>query len=160
MILGLIIAGLHSCTNGQPGNSKKHIEDSKARQLNDSAIKLIGKGGSYEQAILLLNKATEIDSDYFTAYWNKIAYQNKLKKYSSALKTATELNRLRPNMPEYYVTVGMLAEKTGDTISCNKYYKDGLAHFNNILDTMNEKSKNYGTFMMDKAICRSVSTWK
>ena len=150
----LSITALSAC--GQRAEkTSKHKVDSKAHQLNDSAISLTMKSQdslTYVKAISLLNQATAIDSDYYFAYWNKLAFQSQLEQYDKALLTTKQLLRLKPNAPDYYLSIGMLYEKTGDTTSANKYFHTGLSLYNNLLDTMSTKNKSYNILLMNKSL--------
>jgi tetratricopeptide (TPR) repeat protein len=146
----LLIVGLTAC-----GQQHKYVPDKKAMQLNDSAMRLAmhtTQDSEYQKVILLLDKATTIDTNYFIAYFNKLSYQCKIKQYDKALETAKHINLIRPNFVDQYVTVGILYEKTGDSITAKKYYDIALNKFNNILDTMNLNNKNYSMFLMGKGI--------
>lgn len=141
----------NSCS--EPEAEKRKINP-QARALNDTAcmISRSGKAGDVLRAVELLDSATKIDPDYFTAYWNKMAFLNELKQYSRSLGAAKELSRLKPNDPVFYVTIGTLCEKTGDTVSATNYFERGLTLFNTELDTMNPKTKKYEFLLMNKGI--------
>ena len=146
LLILLLFFGLAAC--GQ--QVKKYIPNKKARELNDSASRLIRNNpldSIYEKAIALLNKATEIDSNYYNAYSSKLSLQWMLKKYDNALETAKHLKNLRLNSPDSYVTVGLLYEKLGDTISSYKYFSIAIAKYDNILDTMSIKNKMYNVLL-------------
>ena len=64
LILFLLLFGFVAC--GQ--QTKKYIPDKTAVQLNDSAMRLAMHSindSSYQKVILLLDKATAIDTNYF-----------------------------------------------------------------------------------------------
>lgn len=66
---------LISCTScGQ--QTTKYAPDKKAVELNNSAINLIRypSDSSYEKAIILLNQAIKIDSNFFMVYANKFSF--------------------------------------------------------------------------------------
>lgn len=147
----LLLIGLAAC--GQ--QTKKYIPDKRAKELNDSASRLIMHNLSdsiYPKAILLLDKATDIDSNYYNAYSYKLSLQWMLKKYNDALETAIHINRIRPNFPDSYVTIGLLYEKLRDTISSLKYFNSALKKYDNILDTMSIKNKMYDAYLMNKGL--------
>ena len=135
--------------------SEKIIVDNKAKQFTDSAAKFImhyWQNNDLKKAILLLNKAIEIDSNYINAYTLKLSLQMNLKQYNNALKTALQINRLRPNSPSSYVTPGILNEKLGNTISSHYYFTTAIKKYDNILDTMSTKNKYYYVHLLNKAI--------
>ncbi|MFI5163964.1 MAG: tetratricopeptide repeat protein [Bacteroidia bacterium] len=139
----------------QSSQTKKHKVDSSARQLNDSAVALTQTffdSLNYVKAIALLDKATAIDSDYYIAYWNKIAFQSQIKQYDKALVTSKEMIRLKPKTPDFYQRTGILYEIVGDHISADKYFHNALALYDNILDTMKTSNKNYDMLLMSKGV--------
>jgi tetratricopeptide (TPR) repeat protein len=121
----------------------------QAKKLNDSAMKALYQSsnlldkGIRKYAIRLLNEATAIDTDYFTAYWNKVSLQRELGQNNNALKTAAQLLRLKPESTDVLVVAGQCYDEAGDTLSASKYYKSALSKCNALLDTMNVKSKAY-----------------
>jgi tetratricopeptide (TPR) repeat protein len=151
-IIILLLLTLTAC--GQNSKTNKHVIDPKARQLNDSAVALTRSFDSldYVKAIALLDKATTIDTNFYTAYWNKLAFQSQLGQYNNALQTAKQLKRIKPNAPDFYVTTGMLYEKTGDSISAQSQYKEALIRYDKILDTMDIKNKDYDMLLMNKGV--------
>src|SRR5436309_2510270 len=101
---------------------KTYSVNPKAKQLVDSAVQIAMYKNNYRGAIVLLDEAIKLDSDYYNAYSNKLTYQFALKQYNEALPTAKKLNMLRPEDPANYITVGLLYEKLHDTISSKKYF--------------------------------------
>ncbi len=132
----------------------KGVVDSQARKLNDRACMLTrsGKNEDIQQAIGMLDQATKIDSNYFTAYWNKLAFLDKLKEYDRALATAKELNRLKPNDPVFYVTIGTFYQRKNDSVTANTYFQNAMTHFNAALDTLSPQGRHYDFLLMNKGI--------
>src|SRR6476469_10445863 len=102
----LLTLSLSAC--GQQTDSKRSIIDPQARKLNDSATMFAMKQQDYAKAIALLDQATQIDSNFLTSYANKLSFQLQIKQFDKALMTAYNLKRIKPNAPDYYVTIGML----------------------------------------------------
>ena len=115
-----LLLSLSAC--GQQSDSKKHSIHPEALKLNDSAILVATYQQDYATAIKLLGRAIEIDSSFLTAYSNKLIFHVQLKQLDQALSTANYLTRRRPHNPDYYVTIGMLQEMKGDTISSKKSF--------------------------------------
>ncbi|MEO8765444.1 MAG: hypothetical protein ABI416_14195 [Ginsengibacter sp.] len=126
----------------------------EARLLNDSAVALIrsSKNEDYQKAILLLEKAIAIDTAFVRAYQNKLSFETRLNQYDQALVTSKELNKLRPENPDFLMMTGVLYEKNGDSISSVRYFESSLARYNSILDTINVKTPNYFVVQMYKGI--------
>ena len=124
------------------------------KKLSDSAAIIASHMGdsNYQKAILLLDKAIAIDSNYFIVYWNKLIFQSQLKQYGQAIGTAKNLIRLRPMAPDLYLTCGELYERTDDTLSAKDAFQKALSLYNNLLDTMSVGNSYYDMLFMDKAI--------
>ena len=145
-------------------NNKSNKIDSTARLLNDSAVSLANniplsldqpnkfKNENLLKAILLLDQATEIDSNYLIAYSNKLSYQCELGQYERAVETAKHIIKIRPHFADIYGTIGMLYYKMNDSISSNKYFSNALIQYDYFLDTMNINNINYFTLRMNKAV--------
>ncbi len=136
------------------GNNETPKVNEEAMQYCDSAMILSSTDGitSYEKAIVLLDKATELDTNYYLAYWNKLPLLTELKHYDKALIAAKKLIRANPTNPDIYVTIGTLYERLEDTVSATKYYNNGLELYNKYLDTMTSQTPNYDMLLMNKGI--------
>ncbi len=132
----------------------KHIVDPKAIKLNNEATKLLGynNNDSTLKGVYLLDKATEIDSNYYLAYSNKLTCLTQLRQYDKAIATAKRLIRFKPLAPDIYMMCGEIYDKINDTISSNIYFNKALALSNAYLDTMKVENINYDMFIMNKAV--------
>lgn len=146
----LIIICFFSCKSAHRYNPEaiKLNDSAAAMQMEKFQVSLI-KYGSVDSIkkvqIGLLNKATSIDTDYFTGYWNRLALQNSLKLYKEAAITCKQLIRLRPNDAFISFFVAEVYDETGDTISARKCYVNSLAMSNMQLygeDTNNKRFKS------------------
>ena len=150
LLVFLVVLCFVSC------KSHSHKYNPEAIKLNDTAVKwsLQFVGNRYhliQKAIALLDSATKIDSDYIIAYGNKFSLQMKIQHYKDAVFTGKQLMRLDPNNDIYKIQVGMACEHIGDTVTAKQYYKDGLAYFDRVLDTVNVSNKIYSTLVYEKA---------
>jgi len=154
--LSLYFFLLTLCACGQrDGETKKHTIDSKAKQLNDSAVALIRSMNDEDsrKAILLLDEAIKIDSNYFTAYWNKFSLQSQLKQYDNAIVTGKQILNLNKNTPYYDFIIATLYYRKGDTSSANNYFRKTLALCDLVLDTINFKNRAaYEVVIMNKGV--------
>jgi tetratricopeptide (TPR) repeat protein len=151
---------------GQSGKkleaTSKHKVDPKAVQLSDSAFKIVRQSffndSNQVKAIKLLDQATEIDSEYYRAYWNKLSLQDHLKKYDDAIRTAQHIMRImKDNSPYFYFTVGQLYYKNNDSVMANKYFKDALNFYDKISDTITSDNHDYNSFLLSKGILLVVN---
>ena len=119
-----------------------HTINPAAKKLNDSAVAIAMHSYEYAKAVKLLDKATQIDSNYFGAYRNKMSFQGLVKPFDAdkILVILKSLNRLCPLDPQYYMYIGMLYFKKGDSLTSSTYFTNALLHFDNILDTMHSTS--------------------
>src|SRR5580658_916477 len=78
--------------------------DLKAKKLKDSATLIAMHQQDFVRAISLLDKATQIDSNYIGAYRNKLTFEMDLKHYDEALGVSLKILQLKPNNPDHYFT--------------------------------------------------------
>lgn len=145
-----LLIGFYAC--GQHLEKKNLVADPKAKQLNDSAVAIVMHSQDYNKAVSLFDQATNIDSNYYTAYANKLSYQLGLRKFDKALVTAKNLNRIKPESPDYFVIAGIIYAEIGDKISSQKYFIEAATHYDKILDTMSKENKHYDDLLMNKAV--------
>lgn len=146
-----LIIGFCSC--GQ--KSAKHKPDPEAIKLNNKIISLvpfIDNIDSSKKALVFLDSATSIDSNYFLGYYNKLMFLYALKEYDKAVLAINNCIRIRPNAHDLFLTGGILYEKIGDTISSNAYFKKSLKICNSVLDTMKTSNTNYIFLSTNKAV--------
>ena len=147
-----ILIFLFSCSDG---NKPKPRYSTEAVMWNDSALsKYFFDNDSLTlvKKIALLDKATAVDSNFYVAYINKLAFQNEAKQYKQALNTVMRIIRLSPQTPDYYGAAGRLYEKTGDSVNAAKYYAIAVDRFSQVLDTLPPTSKYYYQFLSTKAL--------
>jgi tetratricopeptide (TPR) repeat protein len=99
-----------------------------------------------------LDSATQLDSNYFLGYYNKLIFLNQLKQYDKEIITINRLIRLRPNANDLYLTGGITYEKMGDDISSQDYFKKSLSICDKVLDTMNIHDRDYNMLAENKAV--------
>jgi tetratricopeptide (TPR) repeat protein len=148
--LFLIIA-LYSC--GQ--TTTKHKVNPESIRLNKEITPLFSytnNPDSCRKALLILDSVTAIDSNDFIAYNNKLFFLYGLKQYDLAINTTNKLISLRPNAHDLFMLKGNLLYKIGDTTSANLNFEKSLKICNSVLDTMQETDRDYGMFVIDKAV--------
>jgi tetratricopeptide (TPR) repeat protein len=152
LLTALLLAGL--TVSAQQSAKTRHVIDPKAIQLNDSAIDYIkyGNPDSAQKALSFLNRATEIDTNYYLAYYHKLGVQTFLKQYAGAVITVRQLIRLRPHYPDLLLNAGYLYEVTGDTGSAREYYQKASVLYGHYLDTMKTANPGYFTMTMNAGI--------
>jgi tetratricopeptide (TPR) repeat protein len=130
----------------------------EAVKLNDSAVKVASEVTQTPRpqvlttAISLLNQATSIDTSYYTAYWNKRAYQIEARQYTDALATGRQMIKLSPNNADDYTCQGMISEMALDSVNALKYFNNAIIAYNRILDTMDISNSKYKPMQLGKAM--------
>lgn len=139
---------LIACSQNQ--QTKAHFPDPKAKHLVDSALRLADRPGNYEKALTLIDKATQIDSNYYDAYFYKLSLQLKLSRLNDALATSKDMIRLDPRDYERYSATASLYWQIGDTVSATDYYTKAAVLFDKIFDTMSRSNRSYEPMLMQK----------
>jgi hypothetical protein len=138
LIICLIsISGFTHCI----AQTKKHITDPKAKQLNDNALTIFMRSPDNPDTILVVNHmldaALKIDSNYYEGWVNKLSLQCHFDHFEDGLKTAKKMMRIFPSNDETKMFCGILQYKTG-------HKEDALAIFTKLLKQYNaalEKNK-------------------
>ena len=130
----------------------QHNLNEEAIELNNQAVKLHQEGAIQSipdnftnDAILLLDKAIEIDSAYSLAYYNKCNFLWELNKNQEALTTAKRFAKLHKDEGYYYL--GLAYEYVDLLDSAKDCYKYIL-----------ETSKSFSTDTLDYKIRQGLAT--
>jgi tetratricopeptide (TPR) repeat protein len=110
---------------------------------NDSAVSITKNytdTTQFSKAIELLNRAIELDSNYFKSFINRLFFEESLGHFDKATVTLGRMIRLRPDSAELYLKNGTYYEISGDTVSAFANYNRALPRYTIMLDTM---SKNH-----------------
>jgi len=155
----LTVVCLFSCKQKAAQTSPIHSTyKPEAVKLNDSAVKVATtvtqtpRPQVLTTAIGLLNQATSIDTSYYTAYWNKRAYQIEARQYTDAFATGKQMLKLSPDNADDYTCQGMISEMALDSVGAVKYFNQAISLYNSILDTMNVNNKDYKPMELGKAM--------
>ena len=151
MKITLIIVLFSLSASAQKEN--QHKVDPAAIRLNNMAMELnIQNSDSASKAIIFLDSATAIDSNYYLGYYNKLIFLNQLRQYNKAIIAINNLIRLQPNANVFYFNGGIIYEKIGDTISSRDYFQKSLEICIKVLDTMKVENRNYEMLITNKAV--------
>jgi len=101
------------------------------------------KSAVLRRAIPLLDQAIAVDSNYYTAYFNKSTFQIQLRLFDSALMTAKTMIKIRPNRSEPKILAGEIYDMMGDTVNAFKLYRNALGILDQTLKTTNKTSDVY-----------------
>lgn len=105
-------------------------------KLNEEALLLLKKSQYKEneelkdslllKALTLLEKAIEINKDFYIAYINRATIQRNLGRYEAAIKTLKELINQNKEYPEAVFYIGLIYEKIGKIDIAKKKYQEAL----------------------------------
>lgn len=137
--------------HSQNTDGKKTNINLKAKELTDSALKLVTIDLGSDKVIDLLNQALQIDSNYLPALYNKFSFEGGLKHYDEAIIIANHILRIQPQNPSLQFSAAMMYFISGDTISSKRYFNEAEIEVNNLLDTMEHTSKTYNDLLLNKA---------
>lgn len=126
---------LISCISEKEENINQEVIELNNQALNYFQYANTPNKEQADSAILLLDKATSIDSNCFLCYTNKIMFYLIKQDYINALNANKELQRLKPEAPNFIIQEGLLNELNGDTITANKLYTKGLSKYREILNS-------------------------
>jgi tetratricopeptide (TPR) repeat protein len=146
----LLFLGLFSCVQGQ--DKTKYLVNPAAKQLDDSANYILTHSLDYERALLLLQKATQLDTNYYIAYSNLLTCQFALNKLDEALITTKNINRIKPNFAENFVMIGLLYYRKDDMTSALKNFIEAEHLYGKVLDTMSTKNKKHDGYLLNRAL--------
>lgn len=116
-----LILILTSCSK----NDKNANFNPEAIKLNDIAVEL-GNLHKYDSAILVFDKAIDLDSTYYLAYGNKAAVYSAMKQYAKALFEVERQVEVKPDFAEGWISAATLSDKIGDSIKAKIYYQKSL----------------------------------
>lgn len=111
----------------------------EAIKLNDLALELMNKSKN-DSALILLEKATNIDKNYYLAFGNKVVIYCERKELNKALVEIEKQIKAKPDLAESWSFAGMLYEVNGDSIKAKEYYHKSIKLFDKrLVDTTNKE---------------------
>lgn len=125
--LSVILLLLISCSE-QKKHEGQGPYDPKAIELNNRAVVLINQYKN-DSALLLLDKAIDIDQSYYMPHSNKVTIYVSQADYKKALRESELSIEKRPDLAEGWTMSGLLNEKLGDTIKAQQYYQKSIDLF-------------------------------
>jgi tetratricopeptide (TPR) repeat protein len=94
--------------------------DEEVIELNNKALELF-REDKIDSALILINKAIEIDSAYHLAYYNKCNFLWQLGRNDEALLTAKQF--VKNSNEQAFITLGLAYEKVGKPNKAKECYK-------------------------------------
>lgn len=115
-----------SCT---PQTDKKNQQE--AIDLNNQAIKIMSENP--DSALILIDKAIEIDKNNYLFYSNKANVYIARKDYAKAIISVEKAVEIKPDLAESDLFLGMLYDITNQTEKAKKQYENAILLFDNRL---------------------------
>ena len=100
----------------------------------------------------LLDKVTNLDSNHYQAYFDKLPLLSDTKDYGKALVTANHMIRIRPEDPNLFVMRGGIYYHLGDTLFSIKDFQKGSDLYDKLLDTLPRHTFGYPYKLFSKAV--------
>ncbi len=117
----------------------EHNPNPEAIELNNKALEITmlhrDDSAKVDSAILLLDKATEIDSLYFLGYSNKVQFLMIKKDFSRLLETNQRIRQLRPNQPNWIIQRALILELSGEIDKADTEYEKGINEYEEIMNS-------------------------
>lgn len=150
LIFIIITFGLWGCKT----KNRSQPTSLTAKTLFDSATHVLEFGQQGRTpALKLLDIVTQLDSNYYQAYFDKLPLLSDAKDYQKALQTVNQMIRLRPYDPQLYVTRGLLTLRIGDSVYAERNFRNALTLYNKTLDTLPKERFDYSDILFEKAVC-------
>jgi len=140
---------------GCNSKAQEHNYHKEATLLNDSAVTMSfwGDTAKVMEAIKLLNEATDIQPDYYSAYWNKLMFQRQLGLMDDAFATLKVMEQIRSKNPDLKTMLGTFYEQyKQDTIQAMVKYREADLLYKSILDTITPNSLSYQSIITSYAL--------
>jgi tetratricopeptide (TPR) repeat protein len=106
-------------------------------------VRFMDSKDSSNKALHLLDRATDIDSNYYEAYFNKIMFACSLGEHEIALSAVRNAMRLKPEAHDLFLISGVLQRKIGDTVGSRNSFMKSLSICRSALDTMRASNADY-----------------
>lgn len=152
LILVLLIQALLSCSEIQKAGDNKY--NPKAIELNNKAVKL-SHSFKQDSALLLYDKAIEIDENYYLPHSNKVEIYLSRKEYDKALYESEMVIKKKPDLAESWFFAGLLNEIQGNTKKAMIYYKKSIEIFTNRINNP-EKKADINANKLNRALSKKI----
>lgn len=152
LVILLIIIGLSSCKNSKESN---HKYNPKAIELNNEAIKL-SLDFKKDSALILFNKAIELDKSFHLPHSNKVGIYLKRKEYEKALYESEMVIKKKPELAESWFITGLLNEHQGNHKKANINYKKSIKIFTERINNPN-KRKDINNNKLNRALSKKFA---
>ena len=122
-IILFLILSLISCSNKQ--RNKDYNYNPKAIEMNNRAVKL-SQRFKKDSALLLYDKAIELDENYYLPHANKIDIYLLRNEYQEALYESEMVIKKKPDLAEGWFYSGVINEHQDNIDKAKKYYKKSI----------------------------------
>jgi len=94
-----------------------------------------------DSALKLLNKAIELDDNYYYAYSNRATIYVIQKNYKNAIEECELVLEMNPDFAESWVFAGMLYDRIDKPQKANEYYQKSIELFDNQIENSKDKQQ-------------------
>jgi tetratricopeptide (TPR) repeat protein len=121
-------------------------EEKVNQKYNPKAIELNNKGVEYifhseqDSALILLNKAIELDDTYYLPHSNKVTIFIDRGEIEKALYESEMVVKKKPDLAEGWTFAGIINEKVGNNQKAKEYFQKSINLYNDRIK--NPKSKD------------------
>lgn len=143
----LIALCLISCS-GEP----KSEYNPRAIELNEKALNL-SLNCKYDSALLLYDKAIEIDERYHVPHSNKVQIYLHQKEYDKALYESEIVIKKKPDLAEAWFFAGLLNEQQANRKKAMSYYRKSIAIYTARINNP-EKKKYINANKLNRALAK------
>lgn len=140
-----------SCSN-KSKQQPDHVYNPEAIELNNKAGKL-SQRFQVDSALLLYDKAIELDETYYLPHSNKVNIYLRRKEYDKALYEAEMAVMKKPDLAEAVFLAGLLNEKQGNLKKAKKYYLKSIEIFDNRIKNP-EKKEHITSNKLNRALSK------
>ena len=133
------------------GQEKKENYNSKAVKMNNKAIELMRKFKNDSAALILFDKAVELDKTYYLPHFFKgVIYLNRNDLNKALFEYETSIN-LKPDCSECWLMAAMLYDLKGETKNALKYYQKCIDLVDSKISDPDKKNK-IKSYRLNRAI--------
>lgn len=106
-------------------NVKAEEFNPESIKLNDAAAALI-KSSQIDSAMMLLDQAIALDTNFYPAHGNKIKIYIRKKDLTNAVNECEIILSKKPDLAETWTFAGMIYDKLGNTEKSSQYFENSI----------------------------------
>lgn len=116
------------------------LKRDQAFKLEEQAMNLI-MNRNYDSALIILDKAIEMDKSYYSAYRNKAQVYLRKKEYNKALEINEEILKMLPESDMDWTSQGLVYDQIFDSINAKRCYLKSIQILDKKISETNDIEK-------------------